>query len=286
MKQDLIPGGFFMTARKIFNSELWKKPPMYLKLWLWIVGNANHVDSKDGKVNRGQLITSYDIMANTLGYCHNRQFIFPTIKQLRIILQWLQDQDMIKVIPLKASDSRTSTNWGRHHDQTRAYIGLSIHIVNYDTYQDIELYKGRHKGRPSDELGHINNNDENDNNKRTPDFSEIQSLEKRYSDSNLINQCFKSISSTRKTNRISDSVKLNILQQWNKYPADQVMAGIRIYIEKDYAAQGKDEKYLMGIIRGNSKQQPAASVTGGMVRKSTGSPLLDRDYQREGYTII
>lgn len=123
-------------------------------------------------------------------------------------------------------------------------------------------------------------------NKRTPaDFSEIQSLEEKYSDRDLINQCFNSISSTRKTNRISDGVKLSILQQWNKYPADQVMAGIRIYLEKDYSAQGKDEKYLMGIIRGNSQQKAPANIPGGKVMKRTGS-LLDKVYQEQGFTLI
>jgi hypothetical protein len=80
-------------------------------------------------------------------------------------------------------------------------------------------------------------------------------------------------------------VKLNILHQWNKYPADQVMAAIRIYLEKDYAAQGKDEKYLMGIIRGNAQQKPAANIPGGKVMKRTGS-MLDKIYQEQGFTLI
>ncbi len=124
-------------------------------------------------------------------------------------------------------------------------------------------------------------------NKRTPEeiFSENSFLEEKYSDRDLINQCFKSISSTRKTNRISDGVKLSILHQWNKYPADQVMAGIRIYLEKDYSAQGKDEKYLMGIIRGNSQQKAPANIPGDKVMKRTGS-LLDKVYQEQGFTLI
>lgn len=274
-----------MTARKIFDSELWQKPPLYLKVWLWIIGNANHSDSKDGNIKRGQLITSYDVMANTLGHYHNRQPILPTIKQLRTILKWLKDQDMIRVIPLKASDSGTLTNWGRHHGQTRAYVGLLIHVVNYDTYQNITVYKGRHQGRPSDELGHINNNDKKNDEILPEDNSQISLLEERYSDRELINQCFNYISATRKTNRISDSVKLNILQQWGKYPVDQVMAGIRIYLEKNYSAQGKDEKYLLGIIRGNSKLTPPANTPSGKVMKRTGS-LLDKVYQDQGFTLI
>lgn len=134
--------------------------------------------------------------------------------------------------------------------------------------------------------GHIYKNIKNIKNKRTlADFSEIQLLEEKYSDRDLINQCFNSISSTRKTNRISDDVKLSILHQWDKYPADQVMAGIRIYLERDYSAQGKDEKYLMGIIRGNSQQKAPANIPGGKVMKRTGS-LLDKIYQEQGFTLI
>ena len=274
-----------MTARKIFDSDLWQKPPSYLKTWVWIIGNANHSDSKDGKIKRGQLITSYDVIANALGHYYNRQRIIPTIKQLRTILKWLEDQDMIKVTPLKASDSGTLTNRGRHHGQTRAYIGLLIHVVNYDTYQDITVYKGRHLGRPSDELGHINNNDKKNDENLPVDNSKILLLEERYSDIELINQCFNSISSTRKTNRISDSVKRNILQQWEKYPPDQVMAGIRIYLEKDYASEGKNEKYLLGIIRGNSKRIAPANIPIGKIMKSTGSVALDATYRQQGFKI-
>jgi len=177
------------------------------------------------------------------------------------------------------------TNRGRHHGQTRAYIGLLIHVVNYDTYQDITVYKGRHLGRPSDELGHINNNDKKNDENLPVDNSKILLLEERYSDIELINQCFNSISSTRKTNRISDSVKRNILQQWEKYPPDQVMAGIRIYLEKDYASEGKNEKYLLGIIRGNSKRIAPANIPIGKIMKSTGSVALDATYRQQGFKI-
>jgi len=159
-----------------------------------------------------------------------------------------------------------------------------ITIINWPTYQGEEIENNQlinqqlTSKEPHTNIKALKN-------KRTPaDFSKIQSLEERYSDRNLINQCFEIITSTRKTNRVSDSVKLSILQQWNNYPADQVMAGIRIYIEKDYAGQGKGEKYLLGIIRGNAQQKPAANIPGGKVMKRTGS-LLDKVYQEQGYTL-
>ncbi|MGV8057878.1 MAG: hypothetical protein AB2L12_07655 [Smithellaceae bacterium] len=161
-----------------------------------------------------------------------------------------------------------------------------ITIVNWPTYQGEET-ENNHQNNQQLTNKEPHTNIKALKNKKPPlDFSQIQSLEERYSDSNLICQCFEIIASTRKTNRISELAKLNILNQWNKYPADQVMAGIRIYLEKDYAGQGKNEKYLLGIIRGNSKQKPAANIPGGKVMKRTGSFTLDKVYQEQGFTLI
>jgi hypothetical protein len=114
--------------------------------------------------------------------------------------------------------------------------------------------------------------------KRTPEkiLSEISVLEERYSDPKIIEQAFQAISSTRKSNRIADSVKLSILQSWNKYPIESIMTGIRTYLGKGCAEQGKDEKYLLGIIR----------ITDGQVMKSTGSHVLDEHYRSQGVKII
>lgn len=84
----------------------------------------------------------------------------------------------------------------------------------------------------------------------------IIELQSRYTDQELINQAFQAISSTRKTKRIADSVKARILSSWNCFPANQVQAGIRTYLEKEYFKQeGKDEKYLLGIIRKTSEMK-------------------------------
>ena len=54
------------------------------------------------------------------------------------------------------------------------------------------------------------------------------------------------------------------------------MEGISRYLEKDYADQGKDEKYLLGIIRNNGSNQKAEdSAVRGQDMKSTGSALYD-----------
>jgi hypothetical protein len=71
---------------------------------------------------------------------------------------------------------------------------------------------------------------------------------------------------------------LYILKSWERYPVESIMAGIETYTEKDYAAQGKGEKYLLGIIR---NLKPEDTTTGGQVRKTTGSRVLDEYYKTQ-----
>ena len=115
-----------------------------------------------------------------------------------------------------------------------------------------------------------------------PDFSQISFLLKKYPAAEIA-RVFLAISSTRKCNAISDSVKLAILNSWERYPVEQVMAGVIKYLDKGYAADGKDENYLLGIIRnangsGNGQERKSAAVK---ASRSSGSVLLDQYYRNE-----
>ncbi|MBW1692181.1 MAG: hypothetical protein JRJ70_15820 [Deltaproteobacteria bacterium] len=155
-----IPGGHFFVARKIYRSKVWLKHPFYLKVWLWIIGNVSHTNhTKNGrKYKRGELITTYDEIIKGAAYYFNKQHIVPTLKQVRLILQWLEQEGMIVVEPIRSNDPTQRLTGADPRARTRAYLGIRIVVVNYDTYQDSKNYKGRDKGRPSVQLGHDNNN--------------------------------------------------------------------------------------------------------------------------------
>ena len=159
-----IPGGSFLIARKIFKSKIWLKPPFYLKTFLWILGNANYSDRQKHGYNyrRGELITTYDEIIKGVSYYHNRHHTLPTLKQIRRILEWLETEGMIIVQPLRNNELGLTRADPRA--QTRAYVGIRIIVVNYGTYQDLENYKGRHKGRPSAQQGHNTNKEQERNN--------------------------------------------------------------------------------------------------------------------------
>lgn len=154
-----IAGGNFSIARKLFESKIWIKHPLYLKSWIYILGHANHSDQeKNGLIyTRGELVTTYNKIIHGLSYYHNREHVIPTLKHVRIILEWLQSEGMITVTPLQKIERPTGADPTAH---TRAYVGIKISVLNYDTYQSDINYKGRHKGRSSVQLGHNNNNEE------------------------------------------------------------------------------------------------------------------------------
>ena len=150
-----IPGGHFLMSRKIFDSAIWGKSPQYYRLLSWLIGKAVFRDGHTFKghiLKRGELITTHGEIADALSYRLNREIIKPTLKEIRIMLAWLQSESMILVKPLTGG---TLPNRDRPRDLTRAYIGILIFVINYDTYQDSKSYKGRDKGRPTAELGQL-----------------------------------------------------------------------------------------------------------------------------------
>lgn len=115
-------------------------------------------------------------------------------------------------------------------------------------------------------------------------LSQVSELTKRYQDQDIIARAFQAITSTRKSNRIADSVKLRILQDWDRYPVASVIQGIKTYLRGHYADRGKNERYLLGIIRNNNGAKAAAKPQGNTM-KSTRSSALNNYYRKKGFTI-
>jgi len=127
-----IPGGHFLVSRLIYLSAIWGKHPQFLRLWIWLLGKAVFKDGyifKGHVLKRGELITTYSEIADALSYCFNRAIIKPTLKEIRIMISWLQSEGMILMKPLIDG---TLVNKGRPTDLTRAYVGLLISIINTD----------------------------------------------------------------------------------------------------------------------------------------------------------
>jgi len=253
--QERIEGGFILLARKMTKNSIMEKPPLYIKVWVWMLLQASYTDH--GNLKRGQFFTSLEKMREAITYKVGYRTVRPSVKEIRSAYDFLTKGNMIGI--------------------AKVTHGMVITILNYTRYQDWMNYEGHNEGHdegPSE--GTIYNKEGNKEGNKRPlrdSSSEISLLKKRYPHTEIINQAFDAIRSTRKSGEVSDSVLLAQLRKWARYPAEQVEAGIKAYLQKDYASQGKKEEYLLGIIRNQKTATQDKPV-------STGSPLLDAYYAK------
>ena len=85
--------GKFVINREIFESDIWEKPPYYLKVWVWVMGNANWKTVKKGgkTYRRGEFKTSFQeiIEANrwNSGYRKEKLTKDRDLKQIEYLIE-------------------------------------------------------------------------------------------------------------------------------------------------------------------------------------------------------
>jgi hypothetical protein len=252
--------GYVKLWRKIEDSIVFQNEGL-LKVFIWCLLQATHKEIYL-PVRTGRGFTEVHLLPGS--FIFGRQ---SAAKQLRMGQSTVWGR-IIKLKKFKIIDIQTNTHYS------------IISIINWISYQGDQNQSDSQPDRqptPNRQATDTNKNNKNVKNKNTGEiFSEISHLEGRYQGhKEIMNQAFQVISSTRKSKRIAETVKLSILQSWDRYPAEKVISGIRAYLSKDYAGQGKNEKYLLGIIRNIKDEGPQQT-------RSTGSALLDRYYREMG----
>ena len=121
--KDYIPGGYALLARVIKDSAIWRDDPHVLKLFIYLIMEARY-DTEPKQypgfsVNRGELVTSLSRIADDNEYFRHIIKKWSRAKVSRMLNQ-LKEQGYIEML---------SDTYGTH-----------ISIVNYNTYQDPELY--------------------------------------------------------------------------------------------------------------------------------------------------
>lgn len=169
MKEPMIPGGAILLSRKIFDSAISKKPPLYLNVWIYLLAHAQHRDYKGLK--RGQLITSIPKIQEAMSWKVGYRSETPSKKQIFGILEWLR-------FPSEGNDEGNEAE--PMIVTTKVTHGLLITICNYDIYQTLANYEGNGggnneklaKGQRKESGGNNinkndNKNDKNGNNNNT-----------------------------------------------------------------------------------------------------------------------
>lgn len=119
-----------MLARKIIDSEIWKRPPEWFKIWAYLLLRAQHAPYKGLK--RGQLITSIpEIQEATCWMAGNRpckisrNTIFNCLEWMRTQRREPSEDD--------ATTTMITTAKTTHH--------ILIEVSNYAVYQNPKIYE-------------------------------------------------------------------------------------------------------------------------------------------------
>nr|DAM07020.1 MAG TPA: replisome organizer [Caudoviricetes sp.] len=162
MAEPLIPGGYILLSRKLIESEIWRKPPLYLKVWIYLLSKAQHSDYKSLK--RGQLWTTYEEIMDGCAWRVGARLEKPNKDEIYRILTFLRKPD-------EGGHERDTK--ATAITTTKATRGMLIIIENYDYYQTHSNYendsesddeKATKEVRTRQERDTINKNDNNDKN--------------------------------------------------------------------------------------------------------------------------
>lgn len=237
--------GWIKVHRELINKPIWvESTPEQKTILITLLMMANHQEKEwefkgeKYKVKPGQFITSLESIMRKSGNGI-------TIKNVRTALKRFEKYGFL---------ANESTNKNR-----------LITIVNWGFYQDTEgesASKPASNGQADGKQTATNKkNKELKNDKEKNIIDEIKDLRQSYSFEiqKLIDQYWIAIKKTRKTNKISYSIILKTMKQWQKYEPIVVQYAIKKHLDS-YDDEDHNEKYTLGIIRNTSVEQAADSL--------------------------
>ena len=122
--------GYILESRSILDSEIWKKPPLYLKVWQYLLLKAQYEPYRD--LDRGQLFTSIDEIREACTYYVGYRKETPSRAEIFRILDWLRKSH---------EGEREGNNEANMITTTKVTGGMVVTIVNYGIYQDPAFYE-------------------------------------------------------------------------------------------------------------------------------------------------
>jgi len=137
--------GWVKLHRKIIVSDIYQMPPLYLRVFLRLLIEANHQDNEIpyrekgqsvvGKklIKRGERLTSVRDICKWVAWYERGCLKEPNPKTIQNILDWLEENNMIEIYGAKGNRKETLYT-----------------IVNYDTYQDKDSDKVTEKKQSLD----------------------------------------------------------------------------------------------------------------------------------------
>lgn len=302
--------GYIKLHRKIQVHPLWLLERFSKgQAWIDLLLSANH---RDGKVlrgghwieiKRGQVFTSQNELARKWKWDR---------KTVKSFLLTLKTDSMLDIQTDKGTDTGytllTINNYSHFQGSDSDTLDIQTDIVSPTLVSKSPHPNGRPSGHSNghpnlldlkqlaedgnstmgDANGHpvphslpTNKNEKKYKNKKPSVFWSDFLRQFTAEDQELLSDVLSAISSTRKRGKITEGVQDEIATNLSASPHPAVLAGCRTYLEKGCAAEGKDERYLFGIVRRFSQNGTPKVITGPQSQAKTPGQLAIEAAMRE-----
>lgn len=234
-----ITGGYILLSRQLIESEIWDKPPIYMKVWMYLLMRAQYKPYK--KLKRGELIVTIPEIIEVCSYKVGYRTEKPSKSQIFNVLEWLRNSD-----EGSHEDNANETMIGT----TKTTRGIVVNICNYNVYQDPKSYeqndeyndeKSMKTTMPKRQANTINKNVKN---LRSKELSSSSS-----SDGDLIDSNLKEVMQFYQSNLqsgINESPhnQNKILELYDSWGKDLLIASMKLATEKEK----KGVSFVTGIL--------------------------------------
>ena len=131
--------GYVKLYRKSIESDIWRKPPLYWKIWSFILMKAQHQDF--GNVPRGAVRTTIDELCEAGSYYVGFRKVVPKRREIYRILAYLS-----ATRERSTNDTPNGNTNDTMIDTTNDTRGMLIKVHKYAVYQSFENHE-RHNER-------------------------------------------------------------------------------------------------------------------------------------------
>jgi hypothetical protein len=146
--RDLLKHGntYMLLWRSITDDEIFKKPPLYLKIFIWFLCKAFYED--DGNLKRGQFKTSTPEILEAMTYWVGARVEKPTARQVRTVLDYLKTPKKPPITKGTLTVTPKVTQKEPTIVTTKVTHGIIVTIANYDKYQFVTSPESHHESHP------------------------------------------------------------------------------------------------------------------------------------------
>lgn len=139
-----IDGGYILLAKNIIDDEIWSKPPMYLKVWIWILSKAEYrTDAKH--LNRGEVFIDVNEIREACAHNVGYRVVTPTYHEIYRIIEWLKYGEGEDIYEGKYEGNMIVNANVNTKRNTKVKNKKRYKVRNYNVYQTSESYERKHE---------------------------------------------------------------------------------------------------------------------------------------------